>query len=98
MKPVVKVIRLTAGWSLIALGCIGLFVPIMPQIPFLALGALLLAPYVRIFRRLSAWLHKRYPTHRPFMRRFRDIKEQTSPATRDKGGGDGYADQPGNTP
>lgn len=84
MAPVVKVLRLAVGWLLILLGLIGLFLPVVPQIPFLAVGALLLAPYVRVFRRVSAWFHRRYPSHRPWMRHFRVFKRRppaSEPAT-----------------
>lgn len=76
MSPLVRIARITTGWVLIALGLVGILIPVMPQILFLAVGALLLAPYVRIFRRVSAWFHKRYPSHRPLMRRFRVFKHQ----------------------
>lgn len=77
--PFLRVLRQVAGWTLIALGLIGTIIPVLPQIPFLALGAVLLAPYVRIFRRLSAWVHKRYPKFRPHMRPFRVFKRPFRP-------------------
>lgn len=72
--PLWHLARQTAGWFFIIFSIVGLIIPVMPHTPFLALGAILLAPYVRIFRRLSAWVHKRYPRFRPHMRPFRIFK------------------------
>lgn len=69
-----RALRQVAGWTLIAIGIVGMALPVVPQIPFLAAGALLLAPYVRIFKRFSAWAHKRFPKLRRPLRRFRDFK------------------------
>ena len=79
MHVVLRVARQIAGWAMIALGVIGLFLPILQGFLFLAIGALLLAPYVRAFRRLSAWVHKRYPHLRGPLRRFRDFKRRPQP-------------------
>lgn len=70
-----RLLRQGAGWLLIATGLVGVLIPVMPQWPFLAAGALLLAPYVRVFRRFSAWLHRRFPGWRGPLRRFRDFKQ-----------------------
>ena len=75
-----RLLRQAAGWALIATGIIGLLVPVMPQWPFLFAGALLLAPYVRLFRRFSAWMHRRFPQWRRPLRRFRDFKRPPPPA------------------
>lgn len=75
-----RIIRQVAGWTLIFISIIGLIVPVMPHMPFLALGALLLAPYVRIFRRVSAWIHKKFPAWRVRLRPFRDFKRPVRPA------------------
>lgn len=69
-----SLVRQILGWACIFVGIVGLIIPIMPHTPFLAAGALLLAPHVRIFRRLSAWLHRRFPRWRGPLRRFRDFK------------------------
>jgi uncharacterized membrane protein YbaN (DUF454 family) len=74
MRPVYRVLRQVLGWALVVVGVIGIVVPVMPGWSFLAIGALLLAPYLRMFRRISAWLHRRYPEHRGRLRRFRDFK------------------------
>ena len=69
-----RALRQGAGWLLIVIGLIGALIPVMPQWPFLAAGALLLAPHVKVFRRFAAWLHRRFPRWRGPMRRFRDFK------------------------
>ncbi len=74
--PWQRILRQAAGWTLIAVGLVGILIPVMPQWPFLAAGALLLAPYVRIFRRFAAWLHRRFPHWRGPLRRFRDFKQR----------------------
>ena len=79
MTHVVRLLRLTIGWIFIVLGLVGTLIPVLPQSPFLAIGALLLAPYIRIFRRLSAWFHKKYPKSRPYARPFRIFKKRQPP-------------------
>lgn len=74
--PIERILRQIVGWLCIAIGILGIAIPVFPQLPFLAVGALLLAPHVRMFRRLSAWIHKKYPRFRGPLRRFRDIKER----------------------
>jgi len=67
-------IRQIAGWTLIAIGVAGLILPVLPGWLFLGAGALLLAPYVRLFRRFAAWIHVRFPVLRGRLRAFRDFK------------------------
>jgi uncharacterized membrane protein YbaN (DUF454 family) len=62
------------GWTLIVVGIIGLIVPVMPGWAFIGAGALLLAPYIRVFRRFSAWIHKRFPKLRGSLKIFRNYK------------------------
>jgi uncharacterized membrane protein YbaN (DUF454 family) len=64
-------IRQIAGWSLMAIGVAGLILPVLPGWPFLGAGALLLAPHVRLFRRLAAWIYVRFPASRGRLRRLR---------------------------
>lgn len=80
MHPVWRIARQVAGWILLLIGLVGLLLPIFPSIPFFAAGALLLAPYVRVFRRMSAWIHKKYPRFRGPLRRFRDFKRRHPPS------------------
>jgi uncharacterized protein len=75
MSSIPPIARQVLGWFFILLGVIGIFLPVVPQIPFLAVGALLLAPHVRAFGRLSAWIHQKFPRWRGPLRRFRDFKK-----------------------
>ena len=72
--PAWHMARKVIGWLCIAIALLGLAIPVLPHTPFLALGAVLLAPYVRIFRRISAWVHKHFPRLRPHLRPFRIFK------------------------
>jgi uncharacterized protein len=54
-------LRHVLGWSLLVLGVLGLFLPILQGILFLAMGAVLLSPDIPIFRRMVAALERRYP-------------------------------------
>ena len=74
MSPAAHLLRKSAGWFCLFMALVGTLIPVLPQIPFLALGAVLLAPYIRTFRRVSAWVHKRFPNTRPHLRRFRIFK------------------------
>ncbi|HMP77029.1 MAG TPA: hypothetical protein PKE12_12110 [Kiritimatiellia bacterium] len=76
MKPLSPLTRKLAGWTLIALGVPGLVLPLVPATLFFAVGALLLAPYFKPFRRVSAWFHKNVPRLRGPLRRFRDFKQR----------------------
>jgi uncharacterized membrane protein YbaN (DUF454 family) len=64
MQPVYRLFRITLGCFFILLGLVGIVIPVFPQIPFLLLGALLLAPHVRLFRKLLIVLHRKYPRSR----------------------------------
>ncbi len=66
-----RVARHVAGWSLLALGVVGLFLPILQGWLFIALAALLLAPDVPVFRRLLDWIEKRFPPLRALIKKSR---------------------------
>lgn len=74
-----RIVRQVVGWSLIALGMLMGFVPMVPGLLLIAIGAVLLAPHVRLFRRVSAWVHKHLPHLRGPLRRFRDFKVRHRP-------------------
>ncbi len=76
MHPVARIMRQVIGWLALLVGVVGLVIPVFPSIPFFAVGALLLAPHVRVFRRVSAWIHKKYPRFRGPLRYFREIKQR----------------------
>jgi len=63
--------RILSGWTFLLLGFAGLFLPLLQGILFLTIGAFLLAPYVRSFRKLQYLLYKRFPHARGFAKRMR---------------------------
>lgn len=56
-----RFVRVVLGWFFIALGLVGLVLPVLQGFLFLAIGALLLAPYVPFFRRMKILLYRRFP-------------------------------------
>ena len=54
-------LRLIFGWFFLVLGVLGLFLPLLQGILFLAIGFLLLAPNVPVFRRVLRWIQRKYP-------------------------------------
>lgn len=65
--PVAKLARLLFGFLMLVLGAVGLFLPGLQGILFLAIGAGLLAPDVPLFARLLAWMERKFS--RVFKRR-----------------------------
>jgi len=74
-------IRQIAGWTLIAIGFAGVILPVLPGWLFLGAGALMLAPHVRMFRRVAAWFHVRFPALRAHLRKFRKVKSPPRPSS-----------------
>ena len=64
-------VRVVLGWTLIGLGILGLFLPILQGILFLAIGVALLAPSVPAMQRLRDWFYRRFPHTRGALKRLR---------------------------
>lgn len=62
--PALRMILLVIGWLSVALGVIGIFVPVLPTTPFLLLAA---ACFVRSSRRFYLWLVE-HPRLGPWIR------------------------------
>lgn len=86
--------RIGAGSVFLVLGVLGLFLPVLQGILFLAVAAVLLAPYVPFFHRVKIILYRRFPKVRrqvqswkkSFRRRFpanaaRQVKPDIRPTT-----------------
>jgi uncharacterized membrane protein YbaN (DUF454 family) len=77
--PLAHAVRWLAGWAFLFLGVLGLFLPVLQGILFLAVGFALLAPYVPLFRRARRSVYRRFPrirtTVRGIKRRWRGTKK-----------------------
>ncbi len=58
-SPFWRVARLIAGWTLVVLGIIGLFLPILQGVALILAGLALLAPDVPFARRWLDWIKNR---------------------------------------
>jgi uncharacterized membrane protein YbaN (DUF454 family) len=56
-----SIARIAFGILFLALGVVGLFLPVLQGILFIIVGLLLLAPYSRCIRRLIASFRRKYP-------------------------------------
>ena len=63
--------RIISGWIFLLLGVAGLFLPVLQGILSLAVGAFLLSPYIRFFRKMKCVLYRRFPRSREFAERLR---------------------------
>ncbi|HVN31658.1 MAG TPA: PGPGW domain-containing protein [Thermoanaerobaculaceae bacterium] len=66
-----RLVRHALGWALLVLGIAGLVLPVLQGWLFIALAALLLAPDVPAFARLTNWIEKRFPALRHPIQRVR---------------------------
>lgn len=60
-KRIWRLLRIIAGFLLLGLGIIGLFLPILQGVAMIIAGLLLLAPEFRWAQRLLAWVKARWP-------------------------------------
>jgi len=67
-SPVVRWVLIVLGWMFLALGAIGVFVPILPTTPFVLLAA---ACFVRGSKRVHGWLLSTRPFG-PIIREWRE--------------------------
>lgn len=56
-----RILKLTLGWALVLLGIVGLFLPILQGVLFLALGFALLSAESQWVRQKSELFMSRYP-------------------------------------
>lgn len=68
-------LRIALGWFFILLGILGLFLPILQGILFLAIGVWLLAPHIPLFHRIQQHLYARHPRVKKNIRRIRARKK-----------------------
>ena len=70
-------LRLTLAVVFFLLGIVGLVVPLMPQLLFFAISAILVAPDFPPARRLVKWIFSRWPKlQRALPRRLRAVASQ----------------------
>lgn len=72
VRHVKRIFVLTLGWSLIAFGIVGLFVPILQGILFIMLGLFVLSRESRTARRWLEKLGQRYPKTHAAARRLKE--------------------------
>ncbi len=75
-----RIVRVGVGALFLVLGVLGLFLPVLQGILFLAIGAALLAPDVPPARRALLWMYRRWPRlRRAVPRRFRKLGRPEAP-------------------
>ena len=65
IKVAWRLIRIVVGFVLLGMGLVGLLLPVVPQIPFLLGGLLLLAREFHWARRLLDWAKRKWHGERP---------------------------------
>jgi len=82
-KQIRRVVVLILGWTLIAIGVVGLFVPILQGILVIMLGLYVLSRESRVARGWLAKLQRRYPKIHAKARRVKQrVKSWWPPAPR----------------
>jgi len=70
-KKVKKILTFIIGWFFILLGVLGLFLPILQGILFIAIGLLILSKESRWAKRVFVKLRRRYPEQHEKLEKFR---------------------------
>ncbi len=60
MKIVWRWVRIIAGFALLGFGLVAILIPVLPQVPFIVAGLLLLAREFHWARRLLDWAKRRW--------------------------------------
>lgn len=85
-RPMRRWLRLTLAVVFFLLGVAGVLVPLMPQLLFFAISAILVAPDFPPARRLVTWIFSRWPKlQRVVPRRFRALVSQEVEPTKTPG-------------
>jgi len=73
LNPITRAVLIILGTLFLALGFLGVFLPVLPSTPFFLLAAAL---YMRSSERLYAWIMNN-PTIRPHLERFQRERSMT---------------------
>jgi len=60
VKIVWRWVRIIAGFSLLGFGLVAILIPVLPQVPFIVAGLILLAREFHWARRLLDWAKRRW--------------------------------------
>lgn len=71
-----NIVRIGAGGIFIILGLLGLVLPILQGLLFLAIGLVLLAPDIPLFHRMFCWVEIRFPKTRDTFHKVRRFTER----------------------
>jgi hypothetical protein len=69
--PLAWIVRHIVGWGALAIGIVGLVLPILPGWPFIIWGVFSLAPDIPIFARWLELIERKVPGLRPIIERVR---------------------------
>jgi uncharacterized membrane protein YbaN (DUF454 family) len=64
VKVAWRLVRIIAGFSLLGFGLVAILIPVLPQVPFIVAGLLLLAREFHWARRLLDWAKRRWQSVR----------------------------------
>ncbi len=64
MQVAWRLLRIIAGFMLLAVGLVAILIPVLPQVPFIIAGLLLLAREFHWARRLLEWAKRRWHSFR----------------------------------